>query len=180
MTEPSSEQKNNERHPSLSDWITFLSNEKGISLTAILGLGAMFVTFAGVVVTTQGISTLIKVIIDLILFVILISFFRLMRRYGKRREASALLLKEIMIGTLNDPDRIKERWEKESEQKMPKKKRWTMYSIAIFAVGLIILVEGAVDLLSTSEPHLSKGWWYIIFAVAIFLVAFIWKDDEHP
>jgi hypothetical protein len=94
----------------VSDWVTFLSNEKGISFTVILGLGTAFVAFVGIVVTTQGISILTKLIIDAVLLIILIYFFRVMQRYGQKREAITALLREILTGKLNDLAQIRDSW----------------------------------------------------------------------
>jgi len=96
-----------EKIPTLSDWITFLSSEKNPNLANIMGIGAVTLAAISVIVGIGQSDWWLKVISLLsiwVIFIVLVTWFEV------RATKAGRLLKKIMSGELKNISRIKNEW----------------------------------------------------------------------
>ncbi len=95
---------------SISDWISFLSGEKSISISNVVSLGAIMLSAFAIIMTTTNNTLWSSITAGVIGVILLIYFYKIGQLYGPRAQKAGELLKKIMLDIERDPLKIEEEW----------------------------------------------------------------------
>ena len=100
----------------ISDWITFLTNEKNSNISNIISFAAFFLAAFAIIKTVTTNSVVGAVVLAVLAGALAFIYLRTIGRYGHRAREAGKLLDDIMSGKERDPSKIEERWRELSEK----------------------------------------------------------------
>lgn len=158
-------------HLTVSDWVTFLSNEKQGAASSIVNFAALLVASLAVIVAVSSImnKTLSQAILDILVFVgvvvcVLVQLISLFREYDRAKN----ILKRIMLGELTEVEQISGEWGCGELNKEHKEKHWHSGSVVVcLAIGVAFAVAAIA-----AASSLSK-WWLVGLLGLVALIYFV-------
>ena len=93
---------------SISDWVSFLINQKNPNIRITVGFSAFILAVFAIIISVTGNTLIGGISVALVCIIMAIIYFQTIGSYGRRAKAAGKLLDDIMSGKERDSLKIEE------------------------------------------------------------------------